>query len=146
MGSDSLLIRFRLNSDSTLNRDGFYMDDLKLYVSDNPPTAIENMLSNMIPHDFYMKQNYPNPFNPSTIIEFGLKSAAKVNLTIYNILGQKISELANNQFQAGRYRINWDGKNTHNQMVGSGLYFYHLEVVPAQGKKKEFRKKMILVR
>jgi hypothetical protein len=143
---DSLMLRFRLQSDSVSTNDGFYMDDLKLIVSDAPPASIENMGNYAIPSDYYLKQNYPNPFNPSTIIEFGIKSAAQVKLNVYNVLGQKVIELANEQFQAGRYRVDWNGRNNNNHLVGSGVYFYHLEVKPLKGKKRSFKNKMVLIR
>ncbi len=142
---DSLMLRFRLESDSIYTRDGFYLDDLVLRVSDSPPTSIAEMANAVVPADFYLNQNYPNPFNPSTVIEFGVKSLADIKLNIYNVLGQKVAVLANEAFQPGRYRVNWDGRNVNNQAVGSGVYIYHLEVRSKMGEKRDFYNKMILV-
>lgn len=143
---DSLLLRFRLVSDSIYTRDGFYLDDLKLRVSDNLYTSIDNLDNAAVPDAFYMRQNYPNPFNPSTVIEFGIHSQARVKLHIYNVLGQRINELVNEEYQPGRYRVTWDGRNVNNQRVGSGVYIYHLEVKTLTGEENNFYKKMILVR
>jgi Secretion system C-terminal sorting domain len=76
-----------------------------------------------LPSSFELAQNYPNPFNPSTTIEFSLPEDAKnVKLTIYNTLGQKISELVNGSLQAGKYHYEWNAKN-----VATGIYIYELK-------------------
>ncbi|MBI9060210.1 MAG: Type 1 glutamine amidotransferase-like domain-containing protein [Labilibaculum sp.] len=68
---------------------------------------------------FVLSQNYPNPFNPNTQIQFNLPIAAKVNLSVYNIIGQKVTELTNNYFEAGLHSIQFTANN-----LSSGLYFY----------------------
>jgi hypothetical protein len=69
-----------------------------------------------------LDQNYPNPFNPSTLISFTLPEAGFTNLVIYNSLGQEITELVNNQLEAGSHQYNFNAKN-----LTSGIYFYKLE-------------------
>jgi len=75
----------------------------------------------MIPDVYALEQNYPNPFNPSTTIEFSLPEVSNVQLTIYDALGQKVTQLVNTSLQAGRYSYQWDARN-----VSTGVYFYEL--------------------
>ncbi|MBW6515148.1 MAG: chitobiase/beta-hexosaminidase C-terminal domain-containing protein [Candidatus Cloacimonetes bacterium] len=74
-----------------------------------------------------LKGNYPNPFNPSTLIHFTLPEEAEINLTIYNIRGQKIRELYNGYLPAGEHRVEWNGRDDSNRIQSSGVYFYQLQ-------------------
>ena len=67
-------------------------------------------------------QNHPNPFNPSTQISFALSNAGHVNISVYNMLGQKVSELVNVNMNAGTHKVEFNGSN-----FASGFYFYRLE-------------------
>ena len=80
----------------------------------------EATLTQTVNYELY--QNYPNPFNPSTNISFSLRKGTNVKLSIYNSIGQKVMELANEQMAAGLHNINFDGSN-----LSSGLYIYRLE-------------------
>jgi len=71
--------------------------------------------------------NYPNPFNPSTNIDFGIPTSGKVKLCIYNLKGQKVIELVNAAMERGYHTIVWDGKDSLNRSVASGMYFCRLE-------------------
>ena len=72
-------------------------------------------------------QNYPNPFNPTTTISFSVAQTSPfVNLEIFNIKGQKVRSLINQNMEAGRHSIVWNGTNDNNQSVSSGIYFYKL--------------------
>ncbi len=70
--------------------------------------------------------NYPNPFNPSTTIEFNVPATQKVTLDIYNIKGQKVTSLWNRVTEKGVHRVNWNGKDSNNKNVSSGMYLYKL--------------------
>lgn len=72
-------------------------------------------------------QNYPNPFNLSTGLRFELPYAGHLTLSIYNLLGQRIKVLADQEFQAGEHSIVWDGTNDQGVLVPSGLYFCSLK-------------------
>lgn len=74
---------------------------------------------------FRLLQNYPNPFNPTTLIGYRLSAAGKVELSIYNILGQKVATLVNERKPAGEYTLQWDASN-----FPDGMYFYRLKVGP----------------
>jgi len=80
----------------------------------------------VLPKAFALKQNYPNPFNPSTEIAFSLEQASTINLTIFNVLGQKVKVLADGSKQAGTHSLNWDGSDEMGNLVSTGLYFYTL--------------------
>ena len=71
--------------------------------------------------------NYPNPFNPATTIQYALRHAAEVRLTIHNVLGQVVRTLAAESQQAGRYAVPWDGRDDHGQPLSAGIYFYRLQ-------------------
>lgn len=86
--------------------------------------------------------NYPNPFNPSTFIQFNLPQKANVNLTVYNVKGQKVKTLVNGEQQQGSQTIEWKGKNSHGNSVASGVYFYRLNVK----NQKTITKKMLLLK
>ncbi len=90
---------------------------------------------------FHLFQNYPNPFNPSTSISFSLEKAGDVELTIYNVLGQKVRTLIDQYKPAGSYTFMWDGHSDAGNMLTSGQYFYNLKFGTAS-----FSKKMILLK
>jgi hypothetical protein len=78
------------------------------------------------PAVFTLEQNYPNPFNPSTTIKFTLKQRSRVELSVYNVLGQQVRNLVRETKPAGNYQKRWDGLDNRGQKVSSGMYFYKL--------------------
>ncbi|MCK4824840.1 T9SS type A sorting domain-containing protein, partial [bacterium] len=93
--------------------------------------------------------NYPNPFylngasrNSSTTIKYRIPQKGITELKIYNIKGQKVKTLMNQVQEIGVYEISWFGKDEFGKNVGSGVYFYKLEV----DNKKALVKKMLLLR
>lgn len=77
--------------------------------------------SEITPSEFQLNQNYPNPFNPVTKIEFKIPRSNFVNIKVYDILGNEITELVNEYLKAGEYEIFFNGSN-----LSSGVYFYQL--------------------
>ncbi len=71
--------------------------------------------------------NYPNPFNPETTISYNIDKASDVELTIYNIKGQKVRTLVDDQQEAGRHDIVWDGTDGKGKKVASGTYLYKVK-------------------
>jgi PKD repeat protein len=82
--------------------------------------------SPIIPERYSLSQNYPNPFNPNTIISFELPKAGNVELSVYNLLGQKVATLVNSYHDAGIYETEWDGTDDSGNRVSSGVYLYRL--------------------
>ena len=98
-------------------------------------TGLEK-ISSEIPGGFRLHNNYPNPFNPETHIKFELPENGLVTLTIYDILGNKITTLINQNLSAGVYKVDWNGSN-----LASGIYFFRIET-------KDFTdaKRMLLIK
>ncbi|MFQ5769788.1 MAG: FlgD immunoglobulin-like domain containing protein, partial [bacterium] len=80
------------------------------------------------PTNFALFQNYPNPFNPETEIRFYLDESRKINLKIYNALGQLINTLVQDEMAAGFHTVVWDGTNENGLQVPTGVYIYSLEL------------------
>jgi len=89
-----------------------------------------------LPESFTLYQNFPNPFNPETNISFALPGAFRVQLAVYNILGERVKILADGVFAAGQHELTWDGRNDDGQAVSSGIYFYRLVTSEASLSKK----------
>lgn len=87
-------------------------------------------------YEFGLNQNYPNPFNPSTAIEFSIPTAQNVRLTVYNVLGQQVASLVNQNLSAGVHTATFNASS-----LSSGVYFYRLEA----GNKVAV-KKMLLIK
>lgn len=93
-------------------------------------------ISTEVPEDFYLFQNYPNPFNPSTKIRFAISRTEKVNIRIYNSIGQLVKILVNEVLHPGIYEVNFDASE-----FSSGLYFYEMVT-----EKYRTTKKMLLLK
>jgi len=109
-------------------------------------TGIEAKGEASVPQTFALFQNMPNPFNPSTEIRFQLPTSCRVVLKVYNILGQEVRTLMEEQKAAGLYRISWDGRDDFGNPVPSGIYFLRLRAEKAGTTQYSAMKKMILVR
>ena len=101
---------------------------------------------NFIPETFSLKQNYPNPFNPTTSIEFSLPVAADVELIVYNILGQQVASLINEQRFAGNHSVLWNANDSNGMKLSSGIYFYMLKASGIDGNEFQKIKKMVLLK
>ncbi|MCH8957063.1 T9SS type A sorting domain-containing protein, partial [candidate division KSB1 bacterium] len=91
------------------------------------PTPVTGIDDPNQPELFQLAQNYPNPFNPTTTISYRLGKTSKVELTIYNTAGQKVTTLLDADQQAGEYQMKWHGENSSGQRVASGVYFYKFQ-------------------
>ncbi|MBK9099521.1 MAG: T9SS type A sorting domain-containing protein [bacterium] len=96
--------------------------------------------SGIFPNEFSLSQNFPNPFNPSTVISYQLPVAGNVTLKVYDVLGNEIATLVNEEKQAGTYEVEFNPSSSIKSPV-SGIYFYRLK----SGNYIE-TKKMVLLR
>jgi len=83
-------------------------------------------LENVTPLEFALNQNYPNPFNPTTTISYQLPESGKVRLDVYNLKGQLVKTLIDGTQVSGLHSIVWNGTDTKNRSVASGVYLYRL--------------------
>ncbi len=93
---------------------------LKVAASTLPTTAVTES-GNALPEKFALNQNYPNPFNPSTQITYSIPRAANVKMVVYNVLGQIVATLVNENQNAGTHTVNFHASN-----LSSGVYFYSI--------------------
>ena len=95
-------------------------------------------------YNIKLNQNYPNPFNPNTAIRFEISKTSFVALKVYDVLGQEIATLVDENRVAGQYQVDFDGSK-----LPSGVYFYRLQVVvPSSTSEKIFAetKKLLLMK
>ena len=90
----------------------------------------------IVANNFILYQNYPNPFNPKTVIKYELLSRDFVTLKIYDVLGNEVATLVNEEKDAGEYKTSFDGLN-----LASGIYVYRLSV-----GNNHLSRKMILLK
>jgi len=88
-----------------------------------------------------LNQNIPNPFSNETRIYFNIEKANKIELSIYNIYGQRIKTLLNKTLKKGEHFVDWNGSDNHGNIVSDGIYFYTLKI-----NKKRISKKLIYIR
>jgi hypothetical protein len=100
---------------------GYTGDDVFLIKTAPDPNYV-NQDIDIIPLDFSLHQNYPNPFNPTTKIKYSIPQLSNVIIKVFDILGNEIETLVNEEKQAGTYELTWDAEN-----LVSGVYFYQLQ-------------------
>lgn len=103
--------------------------DKDLLVSPATTTSVKS--TKILPTEFVLMQNYPNPFNPSTKIRFELPQQTYVKLEVYNLIGQKVAELVNNELAAGSYEVTFNAVN-----LPAGIYLYRIEAGNFKNAKK----------
>jgi N-acetylneuraminic acid mutarotase len=103
-------------------------------------TSLESVEPQQI-SEFRLLDNYPNPFNGSTIIPFELSEPMDVQIDVFTISGAKIKTVVHQRYQAGKHTIRWDGTDTQQIPVASGVYIYQLQAGQYRSSKK-----MILIR
>jgi hypothetical protein len=96
-------------------------------VVDKDAQALNIQVLGELPTSFTLYQNYPNPFNAYTTVSFDLPSDSYVRITLYNILGQVVTELCDAYLEAGSHQLVWDGSDSKGKYVTSGVYFYRLQ-------------------
>lgn len=133
------------NSPNSCNSIDFYGSDIGwaslnsgILLTDNGGGNVIGIeqISNSMPDKFSLSQNYPNPFNPTTNIKLQIPESGNVKLTVFDITGEEVALLVNENLSAGEYKIDFNGT-----ALTSGVYFYRLETVDFTDVKK-----MILVK
>ncbi len=156
-GFNAVRLRFRVQTDnaSQLPRRGWFVDDIKIRLS-GIVAVEERETSRPLPATFALQQNYPNPFarhhavggslNAATSIRFDLPVAAEVDITIYDLLGQRVATLAMGRKPAGAHVAVWQGRNELGRAVANGIYFYRMRAITPDGKQEfqQIRKMMVL--
>ncbi len=99
------------------------------------------LIQELLPKVTTIYQNYPNPFNPTTTINYQLPENCKVELTVYNLKGQKVKTLVKDNLESGNHTVLWNGRDDKGKSVSSGIYFYKLKT-----DNHEETKKMILMK
>jgi hypothetical protein len=89
-------------------------------------TSVEDIGEGNTHESFSLGQNFPNPFNSKTLFQFELSVSDRVNLSIYNIQGEKVKTLLDARKRAGTYEVEWDATNQSGMLVSSGIYLYQL--------------------
>ncbi len=110
------------------------------YYTKGTTTAVEPT-PDALPRQFSLDQNYPNPFNPATTIRFTLPMNAKVSLKVYNMLGQQVADLLENQLMPGTHAVTFNAN-----ALASGVYFYRIEATGADGTRFINVKKLMLLK
>jgi hypothetical protein len=121
---------------------GVFLDDVRVEAK---RAVIENNIAGerVLPEKHQLDQNFPNPFNVSTTISYKIaeNNYQPVELSIYNLSGQKVKSLVNRSAGPGYYTLIWDGRNDVGVHVASGVYLYQLHV-----GKSFLKKKLLLIR
>ncbi|RLC46102.1 MAG: hypothetical protein DRH57_06735, partial [Candidatus Cloacimonadota bacterium] len=111
-----------------------FTNDNVVGTPDNPITI--SMSTDKVPDVFKLTQNYPNPFNPDTKIAYQLPVASNVEISIYNIKGERVRTLVSGKKEAGYHSVIWNGKDNNNRTVSSGIYFYRINTDRFSDTKK----------
>jgi len=101
-------------------------DGLVLYLNLGPVNSVTESPYGSLPNAFVLAQNYPNPFNPRTTIKYDLAKRVRVEISVFNLLGQRIESLVDATQDRGIYLIRWDGTNSSKQIVPSGVYILQM--------------------
>ncbi len=107
-------------------------------IKSTTPVAEED--TDILPKTYALFQNNPNPFNPTTTIEFDLPRASHVKLDVFNILGQKVARIIDNDLSAGHHAVNFNSKDASGQELATGIYLYKLQA----GDFAETKKMLLL--
>jgi hypothetical protein len=120
--------RFRLSTAGGLSPTGPAYDgeveDYLVTIEDDLVTAADGQT---VPTQFALHEAVPNPFNPQTTLSFSLPTASHVKLTVYDVSGRLVATLLNEDRGAGRWSVDWNGRDDRQQLVSSGVYFYRIE-------------------
>jgi hypothetical protein len=132
---------FRISNPEEVSPEKMVLVDINKQKVENLHIEIIYGNAPSLPLDFILFQNYPNPFNPNTTVKFQVPKTSSVAIKIYDMLGQEVRTLFDEQVMRGTYAVQWDGMNDAGLKMSSGTYIYRM-------KAGEFvqSKKMILLK
>ena len=127
---DGALVTFRLRATGVPQAGDFQVSDAVLVDLSGQVDAVGQVeIADLTrpPEDYGLAQNSPNPFNPETTISFQLPDPGRVTLVVYNMLGQEVRRLVDEEMGAGTHTARWDGRDSLGRRVASGIYLYRME-------------------
>ena len=116
------------------------LQDLDLYQQVGIINTLSNSSFEISPHTFHLNQNYPNPFNPLTTIEYFLPKKEFVSIIVYDILGNVVNNLVNENQNSGNQTVSWNAKNNFGDYMSAGMYIYTIQA----GEFKAIKKMVLL--
>ncbi|MCK4914987.1 MAG: carboxypeptidase regulatory-like domain-containing protein, partial [Candidatus Eisenbacteria sp.] len=123
VGTSDFKVRFILDSDGWVQKDGWYVDDVHVFA--DQPTGVDNGASPLK----LLVGNHPNPFNPTTSVGYAVPRTGSVALSIYDASGRLVRTLVDvPSHDAGRHSVSWDGRDENGMEVAAGVYFARLTV------------------
>jgi hypothetical protein len=132
MGSSDVLFRFRMSSDTSIQKSGFFVDDFKVTIireqQSTPAHSVPVLVAGV--------SAFPNPFNPQTTVKFTNPAAGNVKVGVYDIHGRMIRSLVSESMAAGDHNIVWNGQDNTGAQVASGVYFVRMDTGSAQATQK----------
>jgi hypothetical protein len=126
----------------TITGDFFYHVTAVYGTMESAPTedvlasVVANGPGTVVPAVTSLNGNYPNPFNPTTKIDYSLKTAGLVNISVYDVRGQLVKTLVNDTQTAGNYKVTWNGDDNNGSHVASGVYFSKMQAGDYTSMKK----------
>ena len=119
---------------------GYNGSNSYLYEFQETNTMVTQRTGNEAPSHYSLSAPYPNPFNPTTSIAFEIPVAGFVTMAVYNSLGQKIANLTDHWYEAGKHIVTWDGNDSQDRPAATGVYLYTIEA----GRFKQSGKMLLL--
>lgn len=107
------------------------VEGVDVFASNTVITDVEDENQNNLPYSYSLSQNYPNPFNPTTKIQYSLRNSDHVTLKVFNMLGQEVSTLVNENKKAGQYQVDFNASR-----LASGIYFVQIQAGSFVSAKK----------
>ena len=145
---DVVLIDRERQQSIDLRRDSVYVrtaigDRSELSVVVGRRDLVLRRAAEIVPTETKLSQNYPNPFNPRTSISYQLVADSFVKLEVFDVLGRRVCTIVDGELQPGDHMVHWDGS-----ALPSGVYYYRLQVRPADGQRPPFTesRKMVLMK
>ena len=111
----------------------------RIRIDELGPVSVDEIAD--LPDNFKLSQNYPNPFNASTVIDYDIQYGSQVELSVYDLGGRKISTVFNGFQPAGQHQVTWNGFDSNQNPVSSGVYFYRLTA-----NSESITKRMVLLK